>query len=265
VPAYTGLRQFNPDGNRPRPRIGPAWWPCVTASLCCFCSILPTNAVSGCGASTGKRMTSLTLHRLESTDNHRFGFKGEPRIGLVIKNKMKKEVGMHKIVRGAIAGTVATIPMTLVMISLFRRLPVEQHYPLAPRLIIDNMAERAGVRHVVREPTLVRATLIAHFSYGAATGALFPFLEQHRYPLALVGPGYGLAVWAASYLGWIAALRILSPATHHPQERNVLMLAAHVVWGAALAGTSALLSLASNGKTGFESAVCAGRTTLEAR
>ncbi|HAE50229.1 MAG: hypothetical protein CMO30_07955 [Tistrella sp.] len=42
-------------------------------------------------------------------------------------------------------------------------------------------------------------------------------------------------MWAASYLGWIPAARILKPATRHPWRRNLLMIAAHLVWGASLA------------------------------
>ena len=153
---------------------------------------------------------------------------------------------MHKLVRGAIAGSIATIPMTLVMTILFRKLPPRQQYPLPPRLITDEMAERTGVRPIFRESTLTRVALISHFGYGAATGAVFPYLERRRYCPMLVGPGYGLAVWTASYLGWIPALRILSSAVHHARERNKLMLIAHVVWGAALASISQLLSQGSS-------------------
>jgi hypothetical protein len=42
-----------------------------------------------------------------------------------------------------------------------------------------------------------------------------------------------VAVWAGSYLGWLPAAGILSPATEHPARRNALMIASHVVWGAA--------------------------------
>ena len=148
---------------------------------------------------------------------------------------------MHRILQGAIAGTIATIPMTLVMTSLFRKLPPPQRYPLPPRLIMEDVTRRAEVRHRLDDPTLTHATLIAHFAYGAITGALLPLLERTRYPLSLVGPGYGVAVWAASYLGWIPAVRILTPATRHPAKRNALMVTAHLVWGAALVGTSTLL------------------------
>ena len=45
---------------------------------------------------------------------------------------------------------------------------------------------------------------------------------------------YGLGVWAMSYLGWIPAARILTPAHRHPLRRNLLMIAAHIVWGLTL-------------------------------
>lgn len=76
------------------------------------------------------------------------------------------------------------------------------------------------------------ATLLYHFVYGAVAGALFGFLCRRRD----IGAGscFGIGVWAASYLGWLPASRVLKPASAHPARRNALMLAAHVVWGACL-------------------------------
>ena len=147
---------------------------------------------------------------------------------------------MRKVTRGAIAGTIATIPMTLVMINLFRRLPIEQHYPLPPRLIIESLQESRQMRPM-DDANATHTTLLAHFAYGAATGALFPYLERGRGKDFFTGSVFGVAVWAASYLGWIPAANILTPATHHPARRNALMLTAHLTWGAALAGVSAAL------------------------
>lgn len=66
-------------------------------------------------------------------------------------------------------------------------------------------------------------------------GALYaPFALAGTAPPLSAGIGYGLAVWTASYLGWIPALGILPPATRHPPRRVALMVAAHVVWGATL-------------------------------
>jgi uncharacterized membrane protein YagU involved in acid resistance len=148
---------------------------------------------------------------------------------------------MHKVTRGAIAGTIATIPMTLVMINLFPRLPIEQRYPLPPRLIIESLQESGQMRPSMDDASATHTTLLAHFAYGAATGALFPYLERGRGNDFFTGAVFGVGVWAASYLGWIPAANILTPATRHPPRRNALMLTAHLAWGAALAGVSAAL------------------------
>lgn len=148
---------------------------------------------------------------------------------------------MNKWVRGAIAGTIATIPMTLVMVTLFRRLPADQRYPLPPRLLMENFSARTGKFNPGEDAALTHATLAAHFAYGAVTGAMYPALETPRQPNMMAGVGYSVGIWAASYLGWIPAVKLLDPATRHPARRNMLMLAAHVVWGAALARISAAL------------------------
>lgn len=147
---------------------------------------------------------------------------------------------MSAVSRAALAGLLATVPMTVAMTVLFRWLPARQQYPLPPVLITGEVASRAGL---TPSPTgLGRTALAAHFAYGAATGALYPLLVSNRWPPAVAGPGYGLCVWGASYLGWIPALRILTPATRHPARRNALMWAAHVVWGGALAGLTVLFA-----------------------
>ncbi|WP_372015433.1 hypothetical protein [Tistrella mobilis] len=139
---------------------------------------------------------------------------------------------------GAIAGVMATVAMTAAMRRMRPLLPEEDSYPLPPREIIDRTAGRpgegkAGEGRVDDEQARRRQTLLAHFAFGAASGAVFALLRP-RGGLA-AGAGYGVAVWAASYLGWIPAARILKPATRHPWRRNLLMIAAHLVWGASLA------------------------------
>jgi uncharacterized membrane protein YagU involved in acid resistance len=143
---------------------------------------------------------------------------------------------MRRALKGAIAGTLATVPMTLVMLTLHRRLPASRRYPLPPQEITVEMARRAGAKELAHGRKLLGATLVSHFSYGAATGALYSMMAPPRELTrgVLWGTAYGVSVWAASYLGWVPALRILVPATRHPRERNALMIAAHIVWGSAL-------------------------------
>lgn len=126
---------------------------------------------------------------------------------------------------GALAGFVATMPMTAVMSRLLGTLPAGERYPLPPRELSQDLPSLGAERST--------ATLVYHFLYGAAAGALFGAIS--RRPGPGLGAGYGVLVWCGSYLGWIPGSHRLVPATRHPARRNCLMLAAHLVWGAALA------------------------------
>ncbi|WP_051140332.1 hypothetical protein [Azospirillum brasilense] len=149
---------------------------------------------------------------------------------------------MNHPVAGAIAGLAGTVAMTAAMRAMFRALPEKDRYPLPPRLITDRVVGSTGVMDAMDEPERRDLTLALHYGYGAAAGALYP-AAAHRIggPAVVTGIGYGLAVWGASYLGWIPAMGILTPATRHPSARNGLMLAAHVVWGGVTGVTAAYL------------------------
>jgi biotin transporter BioY len=100
--------------------------------------------------------------------------------------------------------------------------------------VTEGLAEKAGVNEHLDEEERKAATWVSHFAYGATCGALYGAVSEGRtggHPM-LAGVGFGLAVWAGSYLGWLPAAGVLSPATEHPARRNALMIAAHVVWGA---------------------------------
>ncbi len=141
---------------------------------------------------------------------------------------------MNRILLGALAGLAATGPMTLAMKLMHEQLPREERYPLPPRQVTEGLAEKAGLGEQLDEDEREKATWLSHFAYGAACGALYGAVSGERVderPL-LAGVGFGLAVWAGSYLGWLPAAGVLSSATEHPPRRNALMIAAHVVWGA---------------------------------
>lgn len=143
---------------------------------------------------------------------------------------------MNRILLGALAGLAATGPMTLAMKLMHEQLPREEQYPLPPRQVTEGLAEKAGVNEHLDEGERETATWVSHFAYGAACGALYGAVTGEKtdgHPL-LAGVGFGLAVWAGSYLGWLPAARILAPATEHPPRRTALMIAAHVVWGASV-------------------------------
>ncbi len=147
---------------------------------------------------------------------------------------------MNKFLAGAVAGCVATAPMTLAMVKMHQQLPAHEQYPLPPREIIEEVTEKVNLNDDLNEKEKFSLTMLSHFGYGAATGAIYNLgLEKMDIqPSVANGVVYGLGVWSLSYLGLLPATNILSSATHHPARRNALMIAAHVVFGATLGATA---------------------------
>lgn len=145
---------------------------------------------------------------------------------------------------GGLAGLLATGPMTVAMNLLFKRLPRSERYPLPPARITTRVASRLGMGRAVDQPDQhALLTTVVHYGFGSAMGALYTPLGD-RLPAPPVAKGilWGLFVWLGNYLGLLPALGLLPPATRNPRRRDLLMIAAHVVWGAVLGAlTSALL------------------------
>jgi uncharacterized membrane protein YagU involved in acid resistance len=148
--------------------------------------------------------------------------------------KVRHDVS-NRLLTGAFAGLVATVPMTAAMTAMHRRLPAPQRYPLPPRRVTMRAAGKAGVREHLDEPARKAATMVSHFGYGTAVGSLFGAIAP-RDPVrgVALGAGFGLLVWTVSYLGLLPALDLHPPATKEPAGRNGLMIGAHLVWGATL-------------------------------
>jgi hypothetical protein len=133
-----------------------------------------------------------------------------------------------RLVLGAVAGFAATLPMTVAMRKLHGSLPNKERYPAPPRELIDSVTAQAAPEEPARD-----LTIAAHHLYGAAAGALVAAALPRAG--AVTGAAAGVAVWTGSYLGWIPTVGLLRPATDHPKRRNGMMIAAHLVWGAATA------------------------------
>lgn len=147
---------------------------------------------------------------------------------------------------GAVAGLIATIPMTLAMRVMFTALPRREQYPLPPRQIVTRLAHRARVHRHLDDDNRRHLARTAHFGFGTAAGAAYGLVGRRCCPGILGGMLFGTGVWAASYLGWLPAAGILPPATRMPRRRNALMIVAHWVWGASVAS---LFSLAQSAQT----------------
>lgn len=143
---------------------------------------------------------------------------------------------MNSLIAGAAAGLFATIPMTIAMKAMHSLLPREERYPLPPRLIVESAVDKSGVEGELGEDDKTHLAVISHFAYGAAMGTLYNASTEafDLEPNIARGVSYGLGVWCLSYLGLLPAAGLLTPATEHPARRNALMIASHIVWGAAL-------------------------------
>src|SRR5437588_2486279 len=89
---------------------------------------------------------------------------------------------------GALAGFIGTAPMTAFMLLTQRFLPKGQRYALPPEIITEELAHRAHMRHHMNKPQVLGATLISHFGYGAAMGALYNLLAK-KLPLPSIVKG----------------------------------------------------------------------------
>lgn len=149
---------------------------------------------------------------------------------------------------GFIAGVVATGPMTVAMILWHRQLPASERYPLPPREITMKLARSVGISEQMTPEVRSAATLLGHFGYGGAAGAIYGAITDHiPAPTACKGVGFGVLLWAGSYLGWLPGTGILKIATSHPARRNLLMIGVHVVWGTATAYLTELLKEEAHG------------------
>ena len=144
---------------------------------------------------------------------------------------------------GAVAGLLATLPMTAVMIVGKRFLPRKSQDPLPPAQITKNALRAIKVEDEVSSNEEELLTIVNHFGFGATTGALYGSLCAPRSNAHAVTTGciYGLGVWSCSYLGWLPAAGLYRSGMDDTRERNALMIVAHLVWGTSLGLTTRYL------------------------
>ena len=143
----------------------------------------------------------------------------------------------RELARGGLAGLLATIPMTFVLEGTRRAMPWWRRPELEPQTVTRRLLAALGASSTTVARHRDSATVVSHFGFGATAGALYGVLLPR-----VIGGGvaraaaYGVGVFAASYLGWLPALSLFDPrpARDLPATRAARLVAAHVVWGAAL-------------------------------
>src|SRR5215208_4554353 len=140
---------------------------------------------------------------------------------------------MQTLARGALAGLAATVPMTVV-IGAGRAAGLIGTPP--PVQITENAAEQAGEDPNRQSPEFQAAWLAAHTGYGAACGVIYsairPVLPRSDLVAGLL---FGGVVWGVSYIGLMPSLNLYPSAEDDSNQQQAVMIAAHAVFGTALA------------------------------
>jgi hypothetical protein len=121
--------------------------------------------------------------------------------------------------------------MSAVMLGLRKQLGEQP-----PDAIVKSAADAVGAQP--SESQADALAVVAHVGFGASVGAAYALLPRVGPPVAR-GVVTALAVYAASYQGWVPALGILPKASDDRPGRPAVMIAAHVVYGAVLGATDA--------------------------
>lgn len=137
------------------------------------------------------------------------------------------------LLRGAAAGSAATVAMSAVMLAA-GRLGLVGSQP--PEAIVRQAGALVDVEPRGRTADVLAS--LVHVGFGASLGVLHTLVPTRRAGVA-TGVGTSLAVYAASYQGWVPLFGALPPATRDRDDRQSVMVAAHVAFGAVLGALDA--------------------------
>ena len=139
----------------------------------------------------------------------------------------------YRFATGALAGLLATAPMTVWMLVGQRALSWWSQDELPPAKITHRALRAVGWHHNLSRNQKAGLVAMNHFAYGAGAGAVYAsFTGPSSAPVAMAaGAAYGLAVWTGGYCGWLPASGLYPPPTEDSVERTGLMIGAHLIWG----------------------------------
>jgi len=137
-----------------------------------------------------------------------------------------------RILIGAVAGAIATAPQSAVVWGLRAVGVYKRQAP--PERVAEHLTDATVGRENVPDEWFTPVMLAQHVGFGAACGAVFGALTAVVRPTTVAGVLAGLAIWKASYDGWIPATGIMPPPEKDEEGRQVTMVVAHIAYGLAL-------------------------------
>ncbi len=151
---------------------------------------------------------------------------------------------MKRIIRGAVAGLVGTMAMTGAMVPIKKAgmAPGE----LAPKEIAENLERKLGVRDYLSEPAFEASWMMLHFGYGTMSGVTYALAQEalNRQRPFLIGPLFGVLLWAAGYCVWLPVVGLYPLPTRLPKRKvGVELIPTHLIYGTATAVTHRMVRI----------------------
>jgi hypothetical protein len=146
----------------------------------------------------------------------------------------------HRLLRGGAAGLTGTLAMTPVIgigaIGAWK--------PPSPAQITANVERKSGVDETPRDdPTFTLQWLTAHLSFGTGWGVAYA-LARPWLPASEVTAGllWGGAIWLLNYGAILPMLGLYPSPADDRKGRMLAMIAAHAVYGVAVAKSARALA-----------------------
>jgi uncharacterized membrane protein YagU involved in acid resistance len=149
-----------------------------------------------------------------------------------------------RLIRGALAGSLAAACMTVIRMAAHRRGIIEKTVPQAAE---ERLSHRFGLGRNAHPIVHHLTDQAMHIGYGASLGAAYALVARGRSSsFATRGLGYGIGTWLFGSWLLLPLLRAKQAAWRKRPSENVVDLVAHLVFGAATALVSEELAAQSD-------------------
>ncbi len=132
------------------------------------------------------------------------------------------------ILLGALAGVIATVPMTLVLFGMARVLPSVKKFPSG--WVVKQLTKKAGIWPTLSMRERSQLSWTGHVGYGMLMGSIYLPLAKERSGIGR-GMAFGVSVWAGSYLGMLPLVASRKPFKKSFLDDHLQLVIAHLVWG----------------------------------
>jgi hypothetical protein len=143
--------------------------------------------------------------------------------------------------RGALAGLAATVALTGLR-QVWSKMGLV--FETAPMQVVDRV-EEVGLRGDLSPASRRLLIVLAHFAYGAGTGAAFGLLRRERgkpTEEAAVGSALGVLAWGAGWSSWLPLTGVHKAPWTQKTPKVLLPVVDHAVFGAAWGLVNLMLS-----------------------